>query len=284
MRPRAEPKRADLLNRAPWLDRPEVHVVVDDMEGSRFEPDPDVSYWFERVNVANVDFSRGRFGWYRHGEFGGSFWAAGSEFVDCDFTKVRFDNGAFGQWQQSFYRRCPFDGAEIWSRQRRSSISLGNARFERCSFDGAKVRMWRADQAEFIGCSFATLVDRCQFYGRPAAEPTPPRRRNEFRDNDFSGGELLDTVFRSGIDIDAQRWPSEGYVRLDNPRSRIEHARAHLADVPIDFRRVIEIELQLLEFEATSQDVLLWRRDVPGSNLPREGAELLWRLLGVSGA
>jgi hypothetical protein len=174
----ADRKRDDLLRRAPWLDRPDVDIIVDDLEGGRFEPDPDVTYWFEQVTVRGVDFSRGRFGWYKHGRFGGAFDVSGSMFVDCDFSKVRFDRGSFGTSGHSTYTDCRFDGAEIWSRKNRSSIDLDDARFTRCSF-AAKVRMWFAFNAEFVGCSFATRVGRCYFYGLAAVgdHATPHAQR-----------------------------------------------------------------------------------------------------------
>jgi hypothetical protein len=274
-------KRAGLLARHPYLDQPDVEIVVNDITGGRFYVDPDVTYWFEQVTVRGVDFSRGRFGWYRQGVFGGAFYASGSSFLDCDFTSARFDRGSFGARPHSTYQNCRFDGAEIWSRQGRSSIDLDDVRFTRCSFDGAKVRGWLAFNAEFVGCSFATRVDRCDFYGSPQRETKPRRLRNAFLDNDFSRGELVYSRFRAGIDIDAQRWPHEGYVRLERAARRIAQARERLGKVDPAIRLDVELGLGLLELDAQSQETLLCRRYEPESSVPEEATDAMWRLLGV---
>lgn len=71
---------------------------------------------------------------------------------------------------------------------------------------------------------------------RPAPEVstyvrrTPGReRRNEFRGNDFSQTDLIDTAFKFGIDISAQRWPQgPEYIRLDRLAERFARARKEI--------------------------------------------------------
>jgi hypothetical protein len=52
------------------------------------------------------------------------------------------------------------------------------------------------------------------------------RRSNEFRGNDFSGMDLLDVGFRTGIDLSLQRLPTgEQYVYLPEAERTLERAR-----------------------------------------------------------
>ena len=71
------------------------------------------------------------------------------------------------------------------------------------------------------------------FHGLPPGTERlePPRKRNEFRGNDFRDAEIDDVVFTGWIDLHAQRWPDdEIYVNVDNFRRRLGKARADVKD------------------------------------------------------
>ncbi len=57
--------------------------------------------------------------------------------------------------------------------------------------------------------------------------PWVGRERNEFRGNDFSGCDLVDVAFRTGIDLSQQKLPtSPEYLYLSAAAAAIERARA----------------------------------------------------------
>ncbi len=274
-----ERRRRTFFAGKPWLDPARNVVTVRDLAGGRFEADPRVTYWFEQVTVTGVDFSRNRFG-VRLDVIGG-FHADRSTFVGCDFRGVKFERATFGGFDdQSVYRDCSFDDATLVDRQTTLALHLGNARFERCSFDGAKIRGWLpADLAEFVDCSFATRVDRCGFYGTPPRRTPPRRDRNAFHGNDFSRAELVDTNF-CDIDLDAQRWPAEGYIRLDDADARLRAAYDRTDEVPDELRLDVQARLRTFGRFGHRQDTLILRRVEPEDRDPRV-REWVWRLLDV---
>lgn len=255
-------------------------MIVRDVAGGRFEIDPRVTYWFEDVTVAGVDFSKSRFGVRL--DLVGGFRAEHSTFVDCDFRGVRFERATFGGFDsQSVYRGCRFDHATLIDRTTTRALRLGNARFEHCSFDGAKIRGWfPVDLAEFVGCSFATRLDRCAFYGAPSPRQPVARTRNEFVDNDFSRAELVYTTFCRGIDLDAQRWPQQGYVRLEDAGARLREAYGRTDEVPDELRLDVQAWLRTFERSAREQNAVVIRRVEPEDRDPRV-REWIWRLLDV---
>lgn len=90
--------------------------ITSDLQGGRFEP-PAGRVAFLGVQVEGVDFSRGHFE---------DFVTVDSQFVGCDFSRVRFKHGAMSMWgsldspdapPQSTYRECvstaPICGVEM---------------------------------------------------------------------------------------------------------------------------------------------------------------------------
>jgi hypothetical protein len=74
---------------------------------------------------------------------------------------------------------------------------------------------------------------KCIFNGTVPEEDRPwvGRERNEFHGNDFSGADLIDVAFRTGIDLEQQRLPSgPDYLYIPDAADAIERARQGLAD------------------------------------------------------
>lgn len=269
----------------PWLagtkSSEPAEIVTHDLKGGRFEPDPARTAWFEHVTVEEVDFQRAQFGDFNKEKYGG-FYARGSLFVRCDFRRAKFDQGMLSHKPQTTFRECRFDGAELWERSQRQTISVGQTRFERCTFDGAKIRGWFSHEADFLDCHFAGKIDRCRFFGRPPAQRgflDPPRDVNEFRGNDFREADLIWTTFEYGIDIGAQLWPeSDAYIRFDRARERLGRIRPRVESWPDEEeRKALVVELQLLE--ELKQDEIFARRHEPDERIPLSLKDKLWELL-----
>lgn len=192
---------------------PRLHESRGVLSGGRWQSGTNVG--FQAASVDGVDFSGVQF-W--------AFAAGASSFDNCDFSGCRFEAGALGVGQQTRYRDCRFDWADL------RSIDLGNVRFERCSFDQADIHDWAADAAEFVECRFAGRITESRFCGRPwgmwlEGAMDVRRRSNDFRANDFTDAELSGCDFVYAIDIGAQRWPSgPQYVRVDRWKARAARA------------------------------------------------------------
>ena len=197
-----------------------THTVSDVRRGEKFRP-PRGDVRFTDARLASVDFSGAVFD---------RFVSQGSEFANCDFSRVRFgrDTHAWiGSERRTMYRECTFGRADM------REVNFGDARFERCTFRGTRMETWFTSAAEFVDCIFEGSVRECTFYGKVnrILEPrmASDREVHEFRGNDFSLAMLRDCVFRDGIDLDAQRLPSgPQYVLLRSFRRRIAPTRAAL--------------------------------------------------------
>ncbi|MDQ2952625.1 MAG: hypothetical protein M3R54_10220 [Chloroflexota bacterium] len=181
---------------------------------------PDRVVAINRATLRGVDFRKARFD---------KFLLAGVLFVQCDFRAIRFDKlyqPMFAASPQSIFRDCRFDGADL------RRIKPGQVRFERCTFDDAAIDGWKPESAEFVGCRFAGALGMVTFYGRPTgagAAIDPPRKRNEFSQNDFRDADLDRVTFALGIDVRSQRLPvSERYVYLDRLPQRLARAQAEV--------------------------------------------------------
>jgi len=211
---------------------------------------------FKGITVERVDFSRLKI-W--------AFTSSGSRFVDCDFGRTTFKmSGGFSFDPPSTFVGCRFERADL-----RAMFELESTRFERCSFINCRIEGWQSWCAEFVDCVFVGKIVRSRFCGCPSRPFTPcvgvgGRERNEFRGNDFSRADLVDTEFTYGIDIDAQCWPDDPvYVRLDRWPARVDRARADIARWPDDRER--ETALGILEIlhglGMEKQEVAFLRRD-----------------------
>jgi len=244
--------------------------------------------FLERVDMEQVDFSGLNFD---------LFYAAGSNFVRCDFSDAKFFQLGFGQpqvqkdyrraiavsdprypqtiYEDCVFRRTRFDPANTW---------FGSARFIRCLFDRAWLReIFGTHSAEFIDCRFVGKIVECNFFGTisdPDTAKRVGRTTNAFRGNDFREADLIWVGFRE-IDLDAQRWPeSNDYAILRDPPARIEaaieKARATLAGD--DLNRVVSALAVLARVHANRRQALLKRWELL-PEMPAGIQERIWDLL-----
>lgn len=264
--------RAKLKGRVPPTERA---IVSGELRGGRLNVGSK-HVEFDGAHVIDVDLSGMSFESFRVRE---------STFERCDFRRFRSPKTvpAFGSQapRQTVYRECRFENADL-----RHPL-LGEARFERCVFDGAKIERWASTHAEFVDCHFAGKIVSSNFCGRAPdvstyVRRTPGReRRNEFRDNDFSSAELVDTAFKFGIDIAAQRWPqSPEYIRLDRLAERFARVRKEIEAWSSESDRKSGLEMLYLysHYGYEEQQDLFARRDnLP--TVPRKIRDRVWDLL-----
>jgi hypothetical protein len=251
---------------------PEPTLITTELPPGRFEP-PAPSVHIRDVAIRNVDFSKLR----------GSNWTSGgTTFENCRFDEFATEHATLGVPPASVFRDCSFRNADLRTAQ------PGHARFERCDFGGSRIEDWFAFCAEFVDCVFphAQIVGS-KFSGKPLEcfglfEFRRRRRRNEFRGNDFSQAELIDTLFVGGIDLDLQRLPErEPYFRLDGARDRVRHAVRELdRDERHPAHDALLSRLRTLGSFSEDQDDLLLRRDE--LDVPPADEERLIELLGVT--
>ncbi|GAA1479437.1 hypothetical protein GCM10009623_38830 [Nocardioides aestuarii] len=110
----------------------------------------------------------------------------------------------------SVYRRCRFVGVRF---KTLGGFSLGAARFEDCAFERCRWNGHFHHDADLVDCTFAGPMDGCVWQGR-----SPSGRRNAVTGNDFTGAVIGENVgWRSGLDLDAQRWPEDYTPVLGDP-------------------------------------------------------------------
>jgi uncharacterized protein YjbI with pentapeptide repeats len=225
---------------------------------------------FENEKVFREDFS---------GRKLDQFCALGSRFESCTFQRMQIEDASFGAGrQQSLYVDCSFDGSRMYNWG-------GRARFVRCSFRNVKLRESFCFNVELIDCIFTGQLKGVVFNGRPL----PGQRgilglkRNEFHGNDFSGAELVDVDFRTGIDLGKQVLPSgPDYLYLADAKSSLQRARREALDWPAsEVRRVVLIWINsTLEDVERGQKQKIYRTkdcDLPG--IGREETEAYLELL-----
>jgi hypothetical protein len=181
----------------------------------RIDVPKDAYLTFERQEVVGETFS-GR-------KLNKMLMSAGS-FTRCEFTDMRIGNWVTGAARATVtrYTECVFD---------RSRIRFnpgGLARFERCSFRDVDLRDWMCFETELVDCVLTGRLRRSFFNGTVREELVEAlgRTSNEFRDNDFSGMDLIDVDFRTGIDLGLQRLPTGAqYVYLPDAERALQRAR-----------------------------------------------------------
>lgn len=188
---------------------------------------------FDGATAEGVDFSGLNFEYLA---------AAGSTFVDCDFTRCRFESGSLSGSLTTLFQRCRFD------RLRPGALLWGVSRFEACSFGDLRLKDWRVESTEFVACTFSGRIDGIVLCGVPQPPHDRPERlvpwrtRNEFRGNDFSRVDLRFPDFRWGVDVLANTWPSgPDYLLLDHWQERLERALAAVARWPEDDQRELAL-------------------------------------------
>jgi Pentapeptide repeats (8 copies) len=236
------------------------------------QPDDETVVALHRVTLTAVDFRRARFD---------KFSLGGCLFDRCDFRGLKLDRRLaplFVALPRSVFRDCTFDGADL-----RGAL-LGQSRFERCTFDDACIDKSDAGAAEFVDCRFAGRFDGVTFYGVPsgpaAKQLDPPRRRNEFRGNDFRDTELLDAAFVGGIDMARQRFPDdELHVRVEGFQRRLAKARAEIKTWYERDGAPAMVMLAALESRWWDQDVVVARRWTPRIKAPDRVQARVWEVL-----
>jgi hypothetical protein len=156
------------------------------------------------------------------------FCTIGSRLERCCLKNVCIKNAQFGSGREmSEFIECSCDGASL------DMGPGGFARFIDCSFRNVNIRNWICFEVELVRCTFTGRIERAIFNGTVPERDRPfaRRDRNEFHDNDFSGADLIDVGFRSGINLTRQRLPSgPEYLYLPNAAAAVERLRAALKD------------------------------------------------------
>ena len=233
------------------------------------QPDDERVVALHRATITGVDFRRARFDQFQLG---------GCLFDRCDFRDLKLDRRLaplLSALPRSVFRDCRFDGADL------RGARFGQSRFERCTFDDAHLEDSHAEAAEFIGCRFAGPLAGVTFHGAPfgaeAKRLDPPRRRNEFRGNDFRDAELIDVAFANGIDMDRQRFPEdELHVRVENFQRRLPKARAEIKQWYERERAPALAMLKALEARWVDQDIVVARRWTPRIKAPDRVQARVW--------
>lgn len=201
---------------------------------------PERELTFENATVRGEDFSGRKLDY---------FGVTNSTFESCRFDRVRLKHCSFGSGRkQSVYRDCSFDGAKL-----RMGIG-GHYRFERCSFRDVDLWEWFCFEVEIVDCVFTGKLRGVVFNGRVQDSAYDPlkdeeydprvllgRERNEFHGNDFSGAELLDVGFRTGIDLTKQRLPSgPDYLYIPDGERTFHRARSEAIGLKnLEVRQVV---------------------------------------------
>jgi hypothetical protein len=194
------------------------------------------------------------------------FVAIGSHFDRCRFDKLRTDGASLGAGRdQSEYVDCSFD------RVRFRLGPGGVTRFVRCSFEDVRLKDWFCFQVELVDCVFSGTLKKGWFNGSVPNDriEMAGRARNEFSGNDFSGMELIDVEFRTGIDLTRQRLPSgRDYLYIAAGEEAVRRARSQVIEWSnLDTRREAMAFIESLEWSLRGGQVqlLLRRKDYPRS-------------------
>jgi hypothetical protein len=214
------------------------------------------------------------------------FASIGSHLRACNFDNVQIQSASFGSGREtSEFVECTFDRARI------NMGPGGFARFVRCSFHNVTIRNWSCFAVELIGCKLSGRLDTAIFNGTVPEDLRAiiGRAGNEFHGNDFSGMDLIDVTFRTGIDLTKQILPSgEDYLYLPYAAPTVDHAKSRVAawDDEVMRRGAMAI-IQGLEYGLSGgqQQLLLRQSDSYGiSGIPRRAVDDLFALLREDGA
>jgi uncharacterized protein YjbI with pentapeptide repeats len=202
-----------------------------------------------------------------------------SRLVSCRFSGIKVQGASFGAGRQtSSYTGCVFDGARI------AFGAGGYARFENCSFRDTDLRGWFCFRVELVNCTFTGRLRKSVFNGTVPEQdqPVAGRVHNEFYGNDFSGMNLVDVAFRTGIDLSLQRLPSgDRHLYLPDAPAAVRQAReAVLGWADVAHRQQAMAFLRSPEGELRDgQNQLLVEKSIhPG--LPDDVAAAVFGLLG----
>ena len=135
----------------------------------------------------------------------GHFVPVGCRFINCNFKGINFNGGCFGGGKEdTVYLNCNFDQTKI------EYVSVGCARFEACSFKNVNINDFFAMSAEFVNCIFSGRIQATVFNGSVQKDLVVAlgRSNNQFEGNDFSMATLNDVAFRTGVNLELQKLPT----------------------------------------------------------------------------
>lgn len=230
---------------------------------------PEERLIFDHVRLRGADFSKRKVL---------QLSSVGSRFESCRFDGSRIEGASFGsggelsEYLDSTFDRCRirFDAGDYF-------------RFVRCSFTRVELRDWISFRGELVDCVFTGRLKTAIFNGTVPEEDQARlmRTQNEFHDNDFSGAELVNVTFRTGIDLTKQRLPTgNDYFFLENAGDALIRARSKvLRWTQLEERRRALAFIQALKYEVEGgqRQVFVRRDDFPGS---RDEALRFFDLLG----
>jgi uncharacterized protein YjbI with pentapeptide repeats len=169
---------------------------------------------FDHSNLVGVDLS---------GRKLAKFTSIESRFEQCCFNNCRIEDASFGSGgRMSEYIDCKFDGL-------RFGRGGGACRLTRCSFKNVDLRNWICNRTELIDCKFSGRISKAVFSAKVPEEfcAVLGRKRNEYRNNDFSDTDLVDLTFRAGVDLSQQVLPlGPEYLYVKDAGAALQQARS----------------------------------------------------------
>jgi uncharacterized protein YjbI with pentapeptide repeats len=178
------------------------------------EIDPNELLTVKKQNLKKADFSRRKLK---------DFCSINSHFEDCNFENMRVDCFRTGSGLElSEYINCSFDGSRF------KKVMAGYARFINCTFRNTVIKDMFSFQADFINCIFSGKMKGVVINGSVPKEMRLAfgKEKNEIYGNDFSGVEMDDVGFRTGVDLSQQKLPeSDDYLYLPNSAIILNQAK-----------------------------------------------------------
>ena len=253
-------------------NRDQTDLKIDVRVVGRMRINPDRHLVFSDANLRGEDFS---------GRKLDQFCAMGSRFESCRFDRIHAKDACFGAGRlQSEYVECSFDGARM------TLTAGGHARLVRCSFKEVDLRDWFCFNVELIDCTFTGQLRKVVFNGKPlpGQRGIVGLRRNEFRGNDFSGAELIDVAFRTGIDLSQQRLPfGPDYRYISDAENSFQRARAEaIGWQDLELRQVVLrwLDSRLEDVKSGQKQMLYRPKDYYGfGGMKREELDAYFELL-----
>jgi uncharacterized protein YjbI with pentapeptide repeats len=125
-----------------------------------------------------------------------------SRFSDCIWNECKFRRTSFSK--ETVFSRCTFQNCRFWAQH---TYLGGPSRFEGCKFVDCSFKNVQLWNSKFVRCTFTGSFDNLIFYGPEA----PLGWQTVLCDVDFCGVRMVDTDFRTGIDLSTTRMPEVQY-------------------------------------------------------------------------
>lgn len=174
---------------------------------------------FKNEHVIGADYS---------GKKLSSFTSINSKFENCKFENMKVEDMSLGEGvNPSEYINCSFDNSIF------RNLSPGCGRFINCSFRNINIKEMFSFSGEFINCVFSGKMRKTVFNGKVLkdSESRLGRVTNQFYGNDFSGLDMTDVDFRTGVDLSQQILPQgDNYLYLEEPQPILDQAKIKITD------------------------------------------------------